>query len=348
MAKTLSKNITIMVIACLSLLVAPQFISTNNKVYAEPITAPESCFTFSDGTTSDYDGNNSSCPKELIIPSSINSQDVVTIGTQALVSKGLTYLKIPETVKYIYDYAFAYNNLDYVEIPQSVESIGLAFAVYSNVQKIKINGNPTIQLGDNSFVGSSMTVEEYNQISEYNDAGDISELTTFYNKVAKATIIESENQDFINSHSDGYLYTPTDLGDSSVFLSLINPTPITVNYTNEVNQNLLPSKTYVGKNDSGLLESYKIVDIVPNGEDVDSNVKANVFFAGSTLNVDAPEISGYQTPAPVTFTTSSSNNVINMIYKENSSPDDGDDTNPVVPDAPNTGFQNNIISMLFI
>ena len=62
---------------------------------------------------------------DVEIPSNIDGVRVVTIGYQAFQRKNITSIIIPETVRKIKQFAFAYNStLTHIEIPQSVTSLG--------------------------------------------------------------------------------------------------------------------------------------------------------------------------------------------------------------------------------
>ena len=61
---------------------------------------------------------------DVVIPSNIDGVRVVTIGYQAFQNKNITSVIIPETVRKIEQFAFAYNStLTHIEIPKSVTSI---------------------------------------------------------------------------------------------------------------------------------------------------------------------------------------------------------------------------------
>ena len=108
----------------------------------------------------DYD---KSCGTDVVIPREINGHEVTVIGSSfkdnnedyiqpmafsedersmSFNFKGLTSVVIPNTVRIIGGYAFAYNNLTKVEIPDSVEWIDYgAFGVNFNLNEITIGKN---------------------------------------------------------------------------------------------------------------------------------------------------------------------------------------------------------------
>ena len=93
-----------------------------------------SCFsyTISNNTISitNY-SNQSSCSRDVVIPSKINNKAVTDISTQAFYWNRLTSVTIPDSVTSIGESAFAVNSLTSVTIPDSVTSIG-TYAFYRN------------------------------------------------------------------------------------------------------------------------------------------------------------------------------------------------------------------------
>lgn len=112
----------------------------------------------------------------LIIPSSIDGQEVTTIGGMPSWDSGNTYglhhlkevntIKIPDTVNTIEDYAFRMGSLKTIQIPISVKNIGKsAFYAWGNMEKVYYEGteeqwnNITIESGNENLTDADI---EYN------------------------------------------------------------------------------------------------------------------------------------------------------------------------------------------
>jgi len=90
---------------------------------------PESCFTFNEstGTISSY---SSSCPKDVIIPKTINNIAVTEIGNEDSSVFGdnehkINSIVIPDTVTTLGSRALLYSGVQNVTIPESVTTVGL-------------------------------------------------------------------------------------------------------------------------------------------------------------------------------------------------------------------------------
>jgi len=139
-----------------------------NKKFSAKITidgegveyTPEECFSFSNGTITDYDV---SCGgTDVIIPKTINNTDVTTIGGHgvapvygAFESKGLTSLVIPQTITQFTTnddyYFFSDNDLTNLTIPASITVIGNNdFASIDNLVTVRIPESIT-SIGANAF-----------------------------------------------------------------------------------------------------------------------------------------------------------------------------------------------------
>src|SRR5574344_219000 len=97
----------------------------------------DGCFALSGNKITNYydyvdnNSNNSVCPRDVVIPSSINGVSITRIGSSAFKSKKLTSVSIPDSVTMIDSEAFRSNNLTTVIIPDSVTTLG-NHSFYSN------------------------------------------------------------------------------------------------------------------------------------------------------------------------------------------------------------------------
>ena len=86
---------------------------------------PESCFTFNI-SSKEITGYDSTCPKDVVIPSTIMGNTVERIGLNAFRNKQLTSVIIPNTVLDIGYGAFENNQLTSVTILSQTVSIGIS------------------------------------------------------------------------------------------------------------------------------------------------------------------------------------------------------------------------------
>jgi hypothetical protein len=136
-------------------------------------------FVFESGVIFEYTGTE----KNVVIPPSIDGEDVTAIGPYAFAEQGLTSVTIPNGVTYIGKRAFAGNQLTEVLIPGSVTRLGDDVFYGNQLKSITIPGRVT-HLGDYSFFGNrriSVTIGANVPITskQPNDFGD------FYNKNGK-------------------------------------------------------------------------------------------------------------------------------------------------------------------
>lgn len=135
-----------------------------NEVSAEATTqTAEACFGF-DGVNeiTDYYNNEgdssgaTACPKGVVIPSTIDGKEVISIGYGALSKKNLTSVTIPNSVTSIGGTAFFGNELATVTIPNSTTSIGeLAFSG-NNLTSVTIPNSVT-SIGNSAFSSNNLT-----------------------------------------------------------------------------------------------------------------------------------------------------------------------------------------------
>ncbi len=80
-----------------------------------------SCFRFIQNTVTDY---HSSCPKEVVIPATINNEDVLAVGNSAFMDEGITSVVFPAGLQTIGSTSFSGNNLTSVVLPTTIKTIG--------------------------------------------------------------------------------------------------------------------------------------------------------------------------------------------------------------------------------
>ena len=84
-------------------------------------------------------------PKKVIIPKAINGITVTSIGPKAFMNKGITHVKIPDTVVKIdngasvYTGAFYGNPIKKLEIPSSVRHIGSFAFMRTEIEQLTLN-----------------------------------------------------------------------------------------------------------------------------------------------------------------------------------------------------------------
>ena len=127
-------------------------VSSSQSVY---ITVISSCFTF-DATTGTITDYSPTCPKDVVIPSTIDGTAVTTIGDNAFSNKSLQSVTIPNSVTSIGDLAFYKNSLTSVTIPNSVTSIG-DWAFSDNSLTSVTIPNSVTSIGELAFRNNSLT-----------------------------------------------------------------------------------------------------------------------------------------------------------------------------------------------
>ena len=106
--------------AALALLLAVSFAAPSG---ARALSAGGFNYTVT-GSDATVTGCTSTCSATLVIPSTLDSYPVTTIGAGAFMSNALTTVSIPNSVTSIGGYAFYDNALTTVSIPNSVTTIG--------------------------------------------------------------------------------------------------------------------------------------------------------------------------------------------------------------------------------
>jgi len=173
------------------------------NVYAKQLLSDsftdEACFTF-DSTTGTITGYDDSCPKDVVIPYTIEGVLVTTIGKgirgeNGFDSKQLTSVVIPNSVKSINNGAFFNNQLTNVIIPNSVTSIGVLAFSMNQLTSLTI-GTSVETMGNNAFFKASNFNSKLTQI--INKTGKSFDWRSITNGSSAATFVTGTIP-----HSDG-------------------------------------------------------------------------------------------------------------------------------------------------
>ena len=141
----------------------------------------ESCFTFSDGTITDY-----ICTVSvIIIPPTIGGEAVTNIESNAFNNNQLTSVTIPDSVTSIGEYAFYNNNLTSVTIGNSVESIGDYAFSDNKLSSVTIPDSVT-SIGEGVFSGNDLT-----SVTIPDSVTSIERSVFYDNKLTSVTIPDS-------------------------------------------------------------------------------------------------------------------------------------------------------------
>src|SRR5690606_24200495 len=98
-----------------------------------------------------YTGTN----KNVIIPEKIGGKNVVSIGDGAFAEKGISSVKIPETVSKIGNGAFKNNNLTTIFIPENVREIQVEAFMSNRITEI-ILPDGIESIGARAFFGNAI------------------------------------------------------------------------------------------------------------------------------------------------------------------------------------------------
>ncbi len=113
----------------------------NNAIEAlEPDPGLDPDFEFSNGSITKYIGT----ATEVVIPETINGEEVVAIGNNAFKGKGLTSVRIPDSVATIGMAAFAQNGLTEIELPEQLINMGNMAFFQNELTSVKINDGLTV------------------------------------------------------------------------------------------------------------------------------------------------------------------------------------------------------------
>src|SRR5574344_2773557 len=173
----------------------------------------DGCFALSGNKITNYydyvdnNSNNSVCPRDVVIPSSINGVSITRIGSSAFKSKKLTSVIIPDSVTTlgnhsfysnkltsvtiskkittINTFTFAENKLASVTIPSSVTSIGQYAFYYDQITNLVLPSSVT-SIGGEAFEGNYMST-----VTIPSSVKTIGERAFYLNKLTSVTIPSS-------------------------------------------------------------------------------------------------------------------------------------------------------------
>ena len=114
------------------------------------------CFYVRHGENSTITNYDSTCTKDVVIPSIINQTTVTKIGDNAFMSKQLTSVEIPNTVTSMGVSAFRGNYLTEVTIPSSVSTISNQLFYNNLIENITIPASVTT-IGIQAFSNNQLT-----------------------------------------------------------------------------------------------------------------------------------------------------------------------------------------------
>jgi len=134
------------------------------SVVTNSCTTPSGCFQIDDSSSSrirsyyDYEYNDSSndaCPRDVIIPSEINGTKITSIFAWAFKKKGITSVKIPNTITQIGKDSFRNNKISRLDLPSSVVNIGMGAFNGNDITKLVLP-NKLKYIGDAAFANNEI------------------------------------------------------------------------------------------------------------------------------------------------------------------------------------------------
>src|SRR5574344_2052379 len=170
----------------------------------------DGCFAVSGNKITNYydyvdnNSNNSVCPRDVVIPSSINGTSITEIGDSAFESKKITSVSIPDSVTMIDSEAFRSNNLITVIIPDSVTTLGSYSFYYNKLTSVTIS-KIFYTHDENDFFPEECYVTAYGELFEdcegaYSTFGDAIKLWCEKTGVSQDGRSEQKMIDFINEY----------------------------------------------------------------------------------------------------------------------------------------------------
>lgn len=252
------------------------------------------CFTFDNGTITDYNHLDPNCPSDVVIPEEINEIPVTIIGNNAFKFKNLTSVVIPEGVTTINSQSFYYNRLESIEIPNSVTSIGYQAFSSNGMTNLDL-GNGVQQILWNAFDNNLLTNVSFpNSLTEiYSNAFTDNQLNsiTFGNNISKINPFAFSNNQLTsidipsNITSIGVgTFNNNQLSDEQAFLYFRNSNG-TWNNTKLIG--------YGGARKNDIVIPSTVVTIEENAFGVNRNIN-NVTIPSSVRNIEQSAFSGIQ------------------------------------------------------
>jgi TolB-like protein/acetyltransferase-like isoleucine patch superfamily enzyme len=160
-------------------------------------------YRFALGEIRSYSGN----AKNIVIPSVIWGETVVSIGNEAFRNRQLTWVNIPSSVTSIGEGAFANNQLTSVTIPNSVTSIGNSVFANNQLTGIIIPNSVT-SIGNSAFANAFVSVSNRTHIITIpNSVRSIGNYAFYNNDIGRviigANVSVGENA-FSHNFNDSY------------------------------------------------------------------------------------------------------------------------------------------------
>ena len=241
--------------------------------------------------------------------------------------------------------AFAANLLEDITIPASVTSIGAAAFADNNLQTVTILGDPTLEAGvfvsnglDKATVPTGLTADETLQYYQEN-----AQLVRLYAKDSDSEIAGLLGSIMSELDSLGNRYVTSGY--------VINPSSVLFTFKDGDGNDLAPQEYYTGYDSSTdtYISDYAITNGLDTTDPDNPTIDFMMYFRdGDTYTITPPDVAGYVTPDPMTYTLGDGGvEIQNFVY---ATIDDGDnsggDSQPDndTPGVPNTGILSNLES----
>ncbi|NLW42129.1 MAG: leucine-rich repeat protein, partial [Tissierellia bacterium] len=234
----------------------------------------------------------------LVIPDTINSQPVISIGDRAFFQKGIENLTLGNNVKVIEQYAFAANNISELTLPDSLETIGINSFRDNLLPSLDTKNVETIETS--AFANNQLKDVIFGSIKNIGD-------TVFINNQLEKVSISESIESFgtsVFAYNDRYVLVETNSPiivtekTENGFGHVVNPVTITVRFLDEVSGEQLLNDQVFGN---------EFTDI--NG----------IIVLGEENTYTPPTISGYvPVSTPIVFVPDSVDYVLEVYYRNTS------------------------------
>lgn len=110
-----------------------------------------------------YDYENSSCPKNVVIPESLNGYNITSIADNAFLNNGLTGLILSDNLVTIGKGAFKNNDIEILNVPTNVKTIGESSFENNELSSLTFDSNrsSTLTINEKAFLQNSLTSLSY-------------------------------------------------------------------------------------------------------------------------------------------------------------------------------------------